>query len=420
MAVEQAPAWAVGMQQVIIDANLAELLPIKQSLGECTNRINAVENKQESMDARLRSIELDAALQRDKTVLKSARSALSSSTLLRDLKERNTSQRPKHSTVIFKPKSSFDCCGWLQSLLSPWGRPLRPIVLPMMTVVLVAVMCAVATETELLGGRWELDFAERLSGSYSGLFVAVSFLLVFRLNRASVRYYEARQAAGQMVLACRELASEACCCLAHDVVVRDDLCRWVVAFPVATRNYLRGMTGPEAVKELEALLSPEQLGQLAVARRQPLLCIDHIRQKSLEGTRSNSGDNPHIAAEGLRALNREIEMLQGGMGAMERINATPLPFAYVSHLRSFLLLHLLGMPFVFASTWGWANPVAMAVLSYGLLGIEAVSVTCERPFGLGSNHLTLDRFSDVVAEDVEQTVHAAQGRSSPATTLAGI
>merc|ERR1712176_1421356 len=97
---------------------------------------------------------------------------------------------------------------------------------------------------------------------------------------------------------------------------------------------------------------------------------------------------------------------------MERINNTPLPFAYVSHLRTYLLIYLVCMSFVFGRAWGWVNPVAMALLSYGMLGIEAVSVSCERPFGRGSNHLTLDRLCDVVAEDVEQSLQVAEERLS--------
>jgi len=329
--------------------------------------------------------------------------------ILQALKERSTAERPQHSPVIFKPvENSLDLCNWLFSIFSPWGRPLKPILLPSTLVVLVALLCAVATETEWLGGRWQLEAPGRLSDSYSGLFVALSFLLVFRLNRAAVRYYEARAGAGQMVVACRELASEASVCMAHDDVNRDDLCRWVVAFPVATRNYLRGCAGLESVSELAGVLPYEHLQALAQVRRQPLLCIDRIRQLSLQGTRSNSYDSEHIKAEGLRALHRETEMLQTGMGAMERINATPLPFAYVAHLRTFLLMYLLFMPFVFGKLWGWCGPVAMTILSYGMLGIEAVSITCERPFGYGSNHLTLDRFCDVVAEDVEQTLQMAE------------
>jgi len=330
--------------------------------------------------------------------------------ILQALEERSVSQRPSHNPVIFKPdENALDVYNWLFSVFAPWGRPIKPILVPTTLVIAVAFLCAFATETDWLGGRWQLEVTARLSDSYSGLFVALSFLLVFRLNRAAVRYYEGRSAAGQMVVACRELASEACCCLAHDTVNRDDLCRWVVAFPVATRNYLRSSAGLESVSELAGVLPHEDLQALAQARRQPLFCIDRIRQKSLEGTRTNSCDSENIKAEGLGQLNHETEMLQLGMGAMERINGTPLPFAYVAHLRTFLLMYLLLMPFVFGKLWGWACPVAMTILSYGMLGIEAVSVSCERPFGWGSNHLPLDRLCDVVAEDVEQTLQTAQG-----------
>eukprot|EP00445_Apocalathium_hangoei_P092342 CAMPEP_0204232722 /NCGR_PEP_ID=MMETSP0361-20130328/89646_1 /ASSEMBLY_ACC=CAM_ASM_000343 /TAXON_ID=268821 /ORGANISM="Scrippsiella Hangoei, Strain SHTV-5" /LENGTH=70 /DNA_ID=CAMNT_0051202777 /DNA_START=30 /DNA_END=242 /DNA_ORIENTATION=+ len=50
------------------------------------------------------------------------------------------------------------------------------------------------------------------------------------------------------------------------------------------------------------------------------------------------------------------------MGAMERINSTPLPFAYVAHLRTFLVLYLLGLPIALYGSWGWATPVVRYII----------------------------------------------------------
>eukprot|EP00971_Amphidinium_carterae_P052380 1031014-Amphidinium_carterae.1 len=114
------------------------------------------------------------------------------------------------------------------------------------------------------------------------------------------------------------------------------------------RNYLRDETGPSSVMELTGVLEENDLAALAGAKRQPLLCIDFIRQAALSGTATNTDLPPLLAAEGLRAMNCETESLHRGMGSMERINGSPLPFCYVAHLRTFLLLYLLTMPIVFA------------------------------------------------------------------------
>ena len=72
--------------------------------------------------------------------------------------------------------------------------------------------------------------------------------LVYRLNRSAVRFYDTRAAAGKLIETCRVLAGEAVRFADHDAMACDELCRWIVAFPVATRNFLRQTVD---VEELE-------------------------------------------------------------------------------------------------------------------------------------------------------------------------
>ena len=93
---------------------------------------------------------------------------------------------------------------------------------------------------------------------------------------------------------------------------------------------------------------------------------------------------------------------------MERINATPLPFIYVAHLRIFILVYLFFLPLVLVETWGWLTVAVIAVISWALLGVEAASCECERPFKCRDNHLHLERFCQVVANDIRQLIQAEQ------------
>ena len=52
-----------------------------------------------------------------------------------------------------------------------------------------------------------------------------------------------------------------------------------------------------------------------------------------------TGTVPSLTVDQRSSLSCE-STLTGAWGAMERVNATPLPFAYVAHLRTFLLLYL--------------------------------------------------------------------------------
>ena len=50
---------------------------------------------------------------------------------------------------------------------------------------------------------------------------------------------------------------------------------------------------------------------------------------------------PVLRAQVYRGMGDAIGALAGAWGTMERIGATPLPFVYVAHLRTFLVLYLL-------------------------------------------------------------------------------
>ena len=47
--------------------------------------------------------------------------------------------------------------------------------------------------------------------------------------------------------------------------------------------------------------------------------------------------------------------------AEERINNTPLPFAYVSHLRTCLVLYLLGLPWMLRTKSWWSVPLVILI-----------------------------------------------------------
>jgi len=89
---------------------------------------------------------------------------------------------------------------------------------------------------------------------------------------------------------------------------------------------------------------------------------------------------------------------------MERIGNTPLPFAYVAHLRTTLVLYL-GLWYVsMLSRFGPVVLPGLLLTSWALLGIEAAAVECSSPFQRKPNHLRLGRACSEVAQCVAQTL----------------
>ena len=106
-------------------------------------------------------------------------------------------------------------------------------------------------------------------------------------------------------------------------------------------------------------------------------------------------------------LQLRIDELVGTTGGMERIKGTPLPIAYVSHLRTFLLGYLLVMPLLYVHSWRWGTLPAMALVSFALLGVEGAAAECESPFEARLNHLPMETFVQTVFRNVEGALAAA-------------
>lgn len=287
------------------------------------------------------------------------------------------------------------------------------------------------------------------------LLTPVSFLLVFRLGRAAVRFWDARAAAGKMIEFCRITVSVvAVACMAprrlHDADVDGDFdssstnelretllgnyARWTAVFPLAVKNFLRpskreGWCDYTYYKkrrfEIGPLLSEEDAQKLlskggykegTLPTLGPVLVLDRLREIAsdicFEVPQRHRGTlNPAAQAELHSQLNSHINTLTGAFGAMERIKSTPLPFVYVVHLRMFLLLYLFLSNMTGMAQSGWTAVIALFIGNWALLGIEAAAVECERPFCWNANHLPLGRFCAVIAGNVGQTLNDTRDRS---------
>lgn len=252
------------------------------------------------------------------------------------------------------------------------------------------------------------------------LLTPVSFLLVFRLGRAAVRYWDARAAAGKLVEVCRTMASTAAVTCVSQPLLVDAFARWICVLPIAVKNFLR--PAPERGlptqtrrnkqrAELGALLTDAQAEALMLTGGSqpgdvgPILVLNRLRQLSFQVAEELQADAA-VRAVIFRNLSQQVDTLTGAWGAMERINATPLPFAYVVHLRTFLVLYLLAWILEALAIHGWAAFPALVLVSWALLGIEAAAVECERPFRWDANHLALGRMGVIVAQNVGQTLRS--------------
>lgn len=212
---------------------------------------------------------------------------------------------------------------------------------------------------------------------------ALGLLLVFRTNASYDRFWEARKLWGSIVNETRNLVRSSSVLLGADPALLARLLRWTIAFPYTTMHELRGK---RALGPIEHEVTPEELalvresphGPMAVAV-QITRCLDEARRKGLV--------NDFLYA----SVDNNVQILIDCVGACERIKKTPLPFAYVVHLRRALAIYCATLPFALLKDFGWGTIPVCFLVAFILFGIEEIGVEIEEPFGLDDNDLPLEQ-----------------------------
>jgi ion channel-forming bestrophin family protein len=219
--------------------------------------------------------------------------------------------------------------------------------------------------------------------------VALGLLLVFRTNASYDRYWEGRRLWGGIVNETRNLIRGASVHLADDTPLLRALVRWTAIFPWSVMSTLRGEEnlGPAAQELTPADFSTVQSAQHAplwIAQRMTA-CLQTARRRGL------------ITDIIQTSLDANIQQLIDYVGGCERIRKTPLPFAYVVHLRRALIIYCFTLPFALVESFGWFTILDVLFVAYTFFGIEEIGVEIEGPFGNDENDLPM--------QDICETIH---------------
>lgn len=122
--------------------------------------------------------------------------------------------------------------GWMRSMMAVEPRCFDNIFVPCFIVTLNSVV------TTLLHTRGDVDFDAEVLDHWDDVYslvlkTSLAFLLVFRLNRCAVRYWETRTMWGVVTATSRSLVSAILTHCRHDTANRDNAIRWTGAYCVA-------------------------------------------------------------------------------------------------------------------------------------------------------------------------------------------
>jgi putative membrane protein len=222
--------------------------------------------------------------------------------------------------------------------------------------------------------------------------VVVGLLLVFRTNSSYDRFWEGRKQWGNILNESRNLLRASSVLLASTPNLLRQLLGWAIAFPYATMNLLRGQ---QRLGVVPAWLPAEQVEAAAKADHVALAVARRMSDQLAEA-RQRGAISDYVQME----LDRNVQLLVDYLGACERIRRTPLPFAYMVHLRRLLILYCFTLPFALLHIFGWLTPIVTLLIAYTMYGIEEIGVEIEDPFGRDDNDLPLEHFCATIERNL--------------------
>jgi putative membrane protein len=234
--------------------------------------------------------------------------------------------------------------------------------------------------------------------------IVLGLLLVFRTNTAYERFWEGRKIWGGLNNDVRNLARQIwVSVLEHtdeDRAQKVITLRMLVAFAVALKQHLRHEPLQDA--DMDPLILPSQLAQLHQMNNPPLK-IAYWIGRYLQ-TQYQKGC---INSYQLTAMQKLLDTMVDSVGGAERILHTPIPLAYVIHLKQLLLIYCLSLPFQMVDALGWLTGPMTAVFSFTLLGIEEMAEEIEDPFGRDPNDLPLDTICVNMRRNIEDLMSSS-------------
>ncbi len=279
----------------------------------------------------------------------------------------------------------YDAHKWSHHLLDIRGSMVREIISRVFMVTVWAVFVGIFDEYFI---------HKTVPSTVHGLVgTALGLLLVFRTNASYDRFWEGRKLWGGIVNETRNLARLSRTLIAPKAPkIHSQIIQWTVTWVFVSMHNLRGK---KDIGPLKSILPPEQVKQALEANHSPLWIA--IRISELINEARTLGVIDSVQAQSIDA---NTQQLIDYIGGCERIVKTPLPFAYVVHLRRAMLLYTFTLPIALLKEFGWAMVPAVFIVAYIFFGIEEIGVQIEEPFGHDENDLPLERICATIENNL--------------------
>ena len=229
------------------------------------------------------------------------------------------------------------------------------------------------------------SWVKNITTVHSLLGFVLSLILVFRTNTAYDRWWEGRKQWGTLTNCSRTLAIKLQAILPkEDNLSRNFYRKAIPLFAETLYNFLRSdytkfMLDENDHPELKSLddkkHGPNQIASLIYSKTMKLYTDGKI-----------TGDQ-------LKLVDEEITSMTNVCGACERIKNTPIPIAYSSFIKVFIIIYSVTLPFGLVFSMGYFVTMAVPFIFYVLLTLEMIGESIEEPFGTDPDDLPIDKIT---------------------------
>ena len=207
-------------------------------------------------------------------------------------------------------------------------------------------------------------------------------------NAAYDRFWEGRKLWGTLVWLSRNIARQVLTLPNVSMAEKQAFIRHQIAFVHSLRQQLRG---EDNTANLQRLLTVEEQ-QAVVGQNFIALRLTQIMGQMLANWQAEQKIDVW-QWQSLDTTLGEIAHIQAGC---ERINNTPIPYAYFVLLHRTVYLYCFMLPFGLGNTIGWVTPFVVIFVGYTFMALNEIVDEISEPFGTGENELPLGMMCDTI------------------------
>ena len=216
-------------------------------------------------------------------------------------------------------------------------------------------------------------------------------------NAAYDRFWEGRKLWGTLVWLSRNIARQVMTLPNVSMAEKQAFIRHQIAFVHSLRQQLRS---EDNTANLQRLLTVEEQ-QAVVGQNFIALRLTQIMGQML----ANWQAEQKIDVWQWQSLDNTLGEIAHIQAGCERINNTPIPYAYFVLLHRTVYLYCFMLPFGLGNAIGWVTPFVVSFVGYTFMALNEIVDEISEPFGTGENELPLGMMCDTIETQLAMLSH---------------